>query len=55
MLRSLSALCQGSQECWNRELLAGPRREAVEGVAVFEPHQMQGKGSWRAELLCRGT
>ena len=52
---SFSALCWGSQECWNREILASPRREALEGVAVFEPHQRQGKGSWRAELPCRGT
>lgn len=33
----------GSQDCWNREILASPWREAVEGVAVFEP-PTKGKG-----------
>lgn len=49
---SFSALCWGSQERWNREILASPRREAVEGVAVFEP-PTKGKGREAGGQSCR--
>lgn len=39
----------GEPEDLEQRELSKYQEGAVEGVAVFEPHQRQGRGSWRAE------